>query len=579
MTDISTPIVEDTTGPQVGELRHLDPHAFQIGDNVREYANLTKPFLSSIAEHGVLVPLTAVERADGVVEVRNGQRRAAAAREIGLASVPVYVVSHTAADTSAETIDRIVHQLVANDQKADLSDAQRARGIQQMIDAGLSVTKVAKKLSVTKDTVKAAETAAGSATALEALEVGQLSLSEAAALTEVDDDSDAVARLMDVAGTPRFDHVLAQIKADRVSAQFRAQEAARYVERGFTVLDERPYGWHLDRIPLRSVSVAGEDGEPGEVDPATSSAPQAWAVWLEEYTEYADADSGEVFDEDDVDWNTEGDPNAVPEDGLRHADTVVERPAFEANWYCLDPDAAGVQVDATFTRNAQWSADRDRGTQNDSATIDLDDEMTSDADREAARARAEAVRAEADKRERRTVVALNKLGAAAIGVRRAFITTLVARKTPPKGAAQFVAEVLARDSFALTHHQAADTAAELLGVDGGEGLRKLVSGLPASGDARAQVITLAIVLGALESKTGKDAWRSPAPLAEESDDTAGRYYRCYGVSTGDYLRWLSGQGYTLSEVEQVVTGERSAAEVYDSYLAATGTPAKEDEEG
>ena len=56
----------------------------------------------------------------------------------------IYVLAATAADTAAETIDRIVHQIVTNDQKRDLSDAQRARGIQQMIDAGLSVTKVAK---------------------------------------------------------------------------------------------------------------------------------------------------------------------------------------------------------------------------------------------------------------------------------------------------------------------------------------------------------------------------------------------------------------------------------------------------
>ena len=42
-------------------------------DNVREYANLNKPFLDSIAEHGVLQPITAIRRADGVVEVRNGR--------------------------------------------------------------------------------------------------------------------------------------------------------------------------------------------------------------------------------------------------------------------------------------------------------------------------------------------------------------------------------------------------------------------------------------------------------------------------------------------------------------------------
>ena len=54
------------------------------------------------------------------------------------------MVPSSAADASQETIDRIVHQMVTNDQKQDLTDAQRARGIQQMIDAGMSVTKVAK---------------------------------------------------------------------------------------------------------------------------------------------------------------------------------------------------------------------------------------------------------------------------------------------------------------------------------------------------------------------------------------------------------------------------------------------------
>ena len=73
-------------------------------------ANLNKPFLDSIAEHGVLTPITATRRPDGVVQVRNGQRRTMAARKLGLSSVPVYVLPATAADTAAETIDRIVHR-------------------------------------------------------------------------------------------------------------------------------------------------------------------------------------------------------------------------------------------------------------------------------------------------------------------------------------------------------------------------------------------------------------------------------------------------------------------------------------
>ena len=172
MTDITTEVHDNCT-ESIGTLEHLDPALLEIGDNVREDAALSKSFIASIAENGVLVPITGVrdpENAD-VVRVRNGQRRTLAAREVGLPTVPVYVLPASAADASTETIERIVHQIVTNDQKEDLTDAQRARGIQQMIAGGLSVTKVAKRLSVAKDTVKAAETAAKSTAAMKALRI------------------------------------------------------------------------------------------------------------------------------------------------------------------------------------------------------------------------------------------------------------------------------------------------------------------------------------------------------------------------------------------------------------------------
>jgi ParB family chromosome partitioning protein len=37
-------------GPVGGTIEHLDPHSLEVGDNVREYANLNKPFLDRIAE-------------------------------------------------------------------------------------------------------------------------------------------------------------------------------------------------------------------------------------------------------------------------------------------------------------------------------------------------------------------------------------------------------------------------------------------------------------------------------------------------------------------------------------------------
>jgi hypothetical protein len=62
-------------------------------------------------------------------------------------------------------------------------------------------------------------------------------------------------------------------------------------------------------------------------------------------------------------------------------------------------------------------------------------------------------------------------------------------KTAPKGAAIFIADCLARDSYLLTNNNGLDTTAELLGVDDAQAVAKLVGDLAANGDGRAQVIS------------------------------------------------------------------------------------------
>ena len=72
--------------------------------------------------------------------VRDGQRRTLAARQAGLAAIPVYVLSTAGAALDAKTADaeRIAQQIVTNDQRTALTDAQRAKGINQMLLAGIS---------------------------------------------------------------------------------------------------------------------------------------------------------------------------------------------------------------------------------------------------------------------------------------------------------------------------------------------------------------------------------------------------------------------------------------------------------
>ena len=167
-----------------------------------------------------------------------------------------------------------------------------------------------------KDTVKAANTAAQSTTAMDALASGQLSLTEAAAITEFEDMPGAVDRLMSVAGTRRFEHTVAQLREERASAEAEAQAAQIYTERVHRPA-QRPQAWDPACIPLRYLVTA--DGT--EADDKAVTDPAHWAVLLYEDTALCDVETGELVDEDSVDWDTEDQPDATPAEGLRHANT------------------------------------------------------------------------------------------------------------------------------------------------------------------------------------------------------------------------------------------------------------------
>jgi ParB family chromosome partitioning protein len=483
----------------LGTLEHLDPSTLQLEGNVRDDAVLTKQFLASIAENGVLVPVTAVRTPEGAIVVRTGQRRTLAAREAGLATIPVYVHDDGI---------RLVEQIVENDHRTGLTEAQRVRGIQQILDDGLSVTGTARKLSIPADTVKAAKIVAGSPIAMEALAACQLTLPEAAAAVEFDGDEHALQRLIAAAGRPQFEHTLAQLREDRKLAVVEQE----WRDRGFTILPEPPplAGRYTPLTRLR------RDGEPVTEEVVTD--PAHWAVWLSQDDILTDKETGDRIDESEVDWDTELSPDSEPGEGLRHVSTVIESTVYVPRYWCLDPEAAGLTVDKVFIRQAEQPP---------------------------------AEKAEADKRERRKVIALNRLGEAALLVRREFVTRLLARKTAPKGAAAFVARALVTDGYLLTSYKAHEVTPELLGT-GVEGLKELVAG---AGDARAQVITLGLVLGALESRTGKDAWRNTTGWPTQSLGSPG------------YLKFLAEQGYTLAPIEEAITGAKTSDEVFEAWLA------------
>ena len=104
----------------------VDPRAIQPDpENVRrDAADDLDGLAESIRQHGVLQPL-GVARESGGFRVVYGNRRRAAAIQVGLPEVPCVVV-----DASPE--DRLIHQMLENLQRRDLNDMDKAEGFARL---------------------------------------------------------------------------------------------------------------------------------------------------------------------------------------------------------------------------------------------------------------------------------------------------------------------------------------------------------------------------------------------------------------------------------------------------------------
>lgn len=251
-----------TKAVTAGSLEHMDPHTLIVETNVRTVAPLDDGFVASIRENGVLTPILAWPDADGGVQVRAGQRRTLAAREAGVATVPVYVVDASDEDTAR----RIIEQLIENDQREALTDADRIQAWRALELEGLSATAIAKRTGTKRDRVKTglAVAANGTATALLQGE-GGLTLDQAATLLEFDGDAETVSDLSDIAVS---DPGYFPVAVERARQEKAAREAKEKVEReeaakGHRIVDERPT-WGDAPHPVRILRTA--DGNPVEVE-------------------------------------------------------------------------------------------------------------------------------------------------------------------------------------------------------------------------------------------------------------------------------------------------------------------------
>lgn len=176
-------------------------------------------------------------------------------------------------------------------------------------------------------------------------------------------------------------------------------------------------------------------------------------------------------------------------------------------------------------------------------------------------------KSDAEKAEMRKVRQNNADWRAAEEVRRAFLRKLVARKTPPKRAQQFLAAAMLADQGAVAHSLRFHHIAVHQLFGGIAAIKDREAMLTKIGRASANdavMMQLVAVLAAYEASTDKDTWRR---------------------ATADQQRYfaaLKAWGYTLSPVEQLVLDAKVFGSSYDeavtgpvgSTRTATAAPAK-----
>ncbi len=246
MTIVKTPASSPVTRVE------LDPRSLLVDVNIRTDAQLDKAFIASIKDFGVLVPITAVRTASGEVRVRFGHRRTLAAIEAELATVPVEIVGDEATDDAAQ-IERILTQHAENAHRAALTSSEQLGVVEQLSAFGMSAAQIAKRTKIKRGSVDASLAVASSELAKAATDrYDFLTLEQAAAVAEFDDDPDAVKELVVAAQQGRgFDHLVHRLREDRAEQVLINAKVAELLTAGITII-ERPR-WtdaakHLDTL-------------------------------------------------------------------------------------------------------------------------------------------------------------------------------------------------------------------------------------------------------------------------------------------------------------------------------------------
>lgn len=459
------------------EILRMDPNELQLDQNVRKDTRLTGEFLSSIRTLGVQAPVLAYRDLLGQVLVVDGQRRVLAARQEGLASVPVMI---SQAPGSPE--HTVLRQVSLNEARTGLLTSELTDAVWQLSLFGMEPETIAAQIGRKPAEVRHLLRVAESKAAKEvAREVPELTIPQAAALAELEDneavDDERFDRVVDaIAADPdQADHILSRARLDaQVESAFRVEER-RWRAEGVRVL----------RASSEEYKALG---------------------YLPRFTQLVLKKTGKPMTDKEV-MGCEGLIVVLHED----RDGV----SVSASLECHGPEKYGLcrewELPSSTRRGKKEKSEEQR---------------------------------QAEVEERRRVIENNKASDAAKEVRWEFVKELVARGV--RGLERLFVEFNYRKAGRYGQGEWRLLAPEVLLEDAGLLPTNVTArGWASSSAKNAQKVLLASMICTIEADFLRDFWRNV--LATNVD--RGAFARPEVTLEVWYLRWLQGEGYSLSPIE------------------------------
>lgn len=435
-------------------IEHLNPADIHVEANIRRTVKTDRTFWSTIKQDGVVVPVIVEKRDDGY-HLIDGQRRTLAAVDAGLTTIPAVVI-----DPLADDAGRIIRQLVVNEHREQLTDADRTAAFQTLFELNVSADQIARKTKTPKARVETALKVAASTHVSAAVAEKNVPLDLAAEILEFDDDPAIASELAQAAATDpgRFAHLIEQRRQERDEKVVIDAALAELEKAGARVIDR------FDRWDHK--------GPEKYLDELAATAEDAAQYARLEADKHESCPGHAVTIRVGYDWRGDGD----------------RTPIAEISPVCTDWKANGHFVRGRAKASAGGAIDED------------------------------------EKARRKLARENNKAWSTATVVRIQFVKDLLAEKEPPAGWEGFVAHFLARGG--VDDYRIQGTVRQLLDINS-DRLTWLKQN-----PTRAAHLCLAHAIAAIEGQHeyAKKGWDHSL--------------------TPDYLKWLSGWGYTLADVEE-----------------------------